>query len=122
MELKRRRFLKSCVAATAAVWFSVENHRTLNSAIQSFELDEITIANLQNEMKSGKFTARSVTEKYLARIEQIDKHGPALNSVIEINPDALAIAEALDTERKRQGVRGPLHGIPILLKDNINTA
>ncbi|MGB9284376.1 MAG: amidase, partial [Candidatus Sulfotelmatobacter sp.] len=73
-------------------------------------------------MKSGKFTARSLVETYSARIDQIDKHGPALNSVIELNPDALSIADALDQERKRKGPRGPLHGIPILIKDNIDTA
>ena len=68
--------------------------------IKPFELDEITIANLQAGMASGKFTARSITEKYLARIEEVDKQGPALNSVIEINPDALAIADALDRNAK----------------------
>ena len=73
-------------------------------------------------MASGKFTVRSLTEKYLARIEEIDRGGPAVNSVIEINPDALAIAEALDKERKSKGARGPLHGIPVLIKDNIDTA
>ncbi len=90
--------------------------------IKPFELDEITIADLQAGMSSGKFTARSITEKYLARIEQIDKQGPALNSVIEINPEAQAIADALDKERKENHVRGPMHGIPVLIKDNIDTA
>src|SRR5262249_10945730 len=71
--------------------------------------------------KSGKFTARSLAEKYLARIEEIDKQGPGLNSVIEVNPDALAAADALDQERKEKGPRGPLHGVPVLLKDNIDT-
>ena len=73
-------------------------------------------------MKSGKHTARSLTEKYLQRIQNVDKQGPAVNSVIEINPDALQIAELLDRERKEKGVRGPLHGIPVLIKDNIATA
>ncbi len=89
---------------------------------RAFELDEITIAELQDGMKSGKYTARSIAEKYLARIEAIDARGPALRSVIETNPEALAIAEALDKERKAKGVRGPLHGIPVLIKDNIDTA
>jgi amidase len=89
--------------------------------VEPFEFDEITIAGLQEGMKSGKYSARSIAEKYLERMEAIDKHGPAINSVIETNPDALAIAEALDKERKEKGPRGPLHGIPILIKDNIDT-
>jgi amidase len=89
---------------------------------QPFELEETTIAELQEGMKSGQFTARSLVEKYLTRIAEIDKQGPALNSVIEINPEALAIADSLDAERKAKGPRGPLHGIPILIKDNLDTA
>jgi amidase len=88
----------------------------------SFELDEITVGELQEGMTSGRFTAHSITEKYLARIEAIDKHGPAINSVIEVNPDALEIAKGLDKERKQKHLRGPLHGIPILIKDNIDTS
>src|SRR5947208_9798582 len=90
--------------------------------VRPFELDEVTIADLQAEMSSGKFSSRSITEKYLARIDEIDGQGPAVNSVIEINPDAQAIAEKLDLERKVKKVRGPLHGIPVLIKDNIDTA
>jgi len=90
--------------------------------VQSFELEEATITELQDGMKSGKFTARSLTEKYLARIQEIDRSGPRVNSVIEINPEALAIADALDAERKSKGPRGPMHGIPVLIKDNIGTA
>src|SRR5690242_14998260 len=90
--------------------------------VKPFELEEATITNLQAGMKSGKYTARAITEKYLARINEIDKRGPAINAVIEINPDALAIAEALDKERRAKGVRGPLHGVPVLIKDNIDTA
>jgi amidase len=88
----------------------------------AFDLEEATVADLQQRMTSGKDTARSIAEKYLARIDAIDKNGPALHSVIEINPDALAIADALDAERKTKGARGPLHGIPVLIKDNIATA
>lgn len=90
--------------------------------IKPFELEEITIAELREGMKSGKFTARSLVEKYTARIEGVDRHGPGLNSVIELNPDAAAIADSLDEERKAKGARGPLHGIPVLIKDNIATA
>ncbi len=86
-----------------------------------FELNEITIDSLQQKMASGVYTAQSVTEMYLKRIEAIDKKGPAINSVIEVNPDAVAIAVALDKERKAGKLRGPLHGIPVLIKDNINT-
>src|SRR6266545_2559101 len=91
-------------------------------AVGSFELDEKTIADLQEAMKSGVLSARSIAEKYLSRIAAIDKQGPRLNSVIELNPDAVTIADALDAERKTKGPRGPLHGIPVLLKDNIDTA
>jgi amidase len=90
--------------------------------VKSFELEEITIAELQDGMKSGKFTARSLVEKYSARIDEIDKHGPSINAIIERNPDAISIAEALDQERKAKGPRGPMHGIPVLIKDNIDTA
>ena len=91
-------------------------------ATPPFELSEMTVAELQDAMSRGRFTARSLTDLYLARIDQIDKHGPTLNSVIEINPDAQSIADALDAERKAKGPRGPLHGIPVLIKDNIDTA
>ncbi len=90
--------------------------------VKPFELEEITIVELQDGMKSGKFTAHSLAEKYLARIDEIDKRGPAVNAIIELNPDALAIADALDQERKAKGPRGPMHGIPVLIKDNIDTA
>jgi amidase len=90
--------------------------------LPSFEFDETTIIDLQDAMKSGKVTARSIAEKYLARINEIDKQGPAINSIIELNPDALATADALDRERTSKGLRGPLHGIPVLIKDNIDTA
>jgi amidase len=87
-----------------------------------FELEEATIADLSAAMVAGRETARSITEKYLARIEALNTQGPELRAVIETNPEALAIADALDAERRAKGPRGPLHGIPILLKDNIGTA
>src|ERR1700720_218149 len=76
------------------------------SDVKPFELDEITIADLQDGMKSGKFTAHSIAEKYLAHIDDVDKRGPSINAIIELNPDALAIADALDQERKAKGPRG----------------
>jgi amidase len=127
--LPRRRFLQTSAlagvgAAVLPALASASDAPCTAPApeIKPFELDEITITKLQAGMASGKFTARSITEKYLARIEEIDKQGPALNSVIEINPDALAIADALDQERKANHLRGPMHGIPVLIKDNIDTA
>jgi amidase len=88
---------------------------------KDFELDEITIDDLQKAFLSGQYSSRSLAEKYLARIQEIDKAGPMVNSVIELNPEALQIADALDLERKAKGPRGPLHGIPVLIKDNIDT-
>jgi amidase len=128
----RRLFLKTTVVGSAAAALTplypalgaaraVESDAAASDT-KSFELDEFTIADLQDGMKSGKFTARSLVEKYSARIDEIDKHGPALNSVIELNPDALSIADQLDKERKAKGPRGPLHGVPVLIKDNIDTA
>lgn len=85
-------------------------------------LEEVTIAELQAAMEEGEFTAVELVNAYIERIEAIDQDGPRLNSILEINPDALDIAQALDEERRTSGARSPLHGIPILLKDNIDTA
>jgi amidase len=109
----------SSFAASTAISASPQDRA---AAVPSFELDEITVDELQQGISSGKYTARSIAEKYLARIEAIDRSGPTLRSVIETNPDALAIADALDKERREHGPRGPLHGIPVLIKDNIDTA
>lgn len=84
-------------------------------------LPEWTIAELQEKMESGELTSRRLAELYLSRIEAVDKSGPYINSVIELNPDALPLADALDDERKAGKIRGALHGIPILIKDNIDT-
>lgn len=94
------------------------------AGVKPFELDEVTLFELQQGMKSGKFTARALAEKYIERVADLDSNasGPTLNSVIELNPEALAIADSLDAERKSSGPRGPLHGIPVLIKDNIGTA
>ena len=109
-EVDRRTFIElSAIGLAAAV------ARPL-LAQASFELEELTLTQMQG------YSAVTLAEKYLARIEALDKHGPNVNSVIEVNPDAMAIAEAMDLERKAGRVRGPLHGIPILIKDNIDTA
>jgi len=91
------------------------------SASDDFELNEVTVAQLQEYMKNGKYSSHAITQLYLTRINDIDKNGPKLNAIIELNPDALSIADAMDNERKSGKIRGPLHGIPVLLKDNINT-
>lgn len=87
-----------------------------------FALAEATIADLQEGLAGGAWTTRSIVEAYLNRIEHIDRRGPALRSVLETDPDALAAADRLDRERRAGRLRGPLHGIPVLLKDNIDTA
>jgi amidase len=122
--MKRRNFLQTtALASVVAVTrpsslFGGSNEPTA----KEFELEELTITELQNGMQSGKYTARSLVKKYLDRIDDVDKNGPELNSVIELNPDAMSIADKLDDERKAGRARGPLHGIPILIKDNIDTA
>jgi len=83
--------------------------------------NEATVADLQAQMAAGRLTSVDLTKFYLTRIQQLDENGPGLNSIIELNPDALAIAANADAERRRGMVRGPLHGIPVLLKDNIDT-
>jgi amidase len=88
----------------------------------SFDLNEKSITDLHEGIKAGKYTCRGLVEKYLARIEALDRKGPTLRSVIEVNPDALTLAEDLDKEHKKTGLRGPLHGILLLIKDNIDTA
>lgn len=92
------------------------------ASAQPINLEEATLADLDQGFRAGRFTARTAAEWYLARINSLDKKGPAVNAVIELNPEALPIAEALDRERKAKGPRGPLHGVPVLIKDNIDTA
>ena len=126
----RRHFLQTSLLAglSAAVLPTLAGARDLEPSPapqtepKPFELDEATIADLQTGMASGKYSARSIAEKYLARLGEIDSQGPGLHSVIEINPDALAMADAADQERSGNRVRGPMHGIPVLIKDNIDTA
>ena len=125
----RRTFLQAALSsgAVATLYPALGAAREITPVssapeVKPFELDEITISDLQDGMKSGRFTARSLVEKYSARIDEIDKRGSAINAIIEMNPDALSIADALDQERKTKGPRGPLHGVPVLIKDNIDTA
>ena len=119
MKNSRRDFVKTTAVAAVASMLPRAEAQTHSGA--PFDLEEATLASLQEGMKSGKYTARSLAEKYLARIDTLDKRGPAVKSVIELNPDALSIADALDRERKAKGPRGPLHGIPVLIKDNLAT-
>jgi amidase len=115
--MKRRDFLGAAALGSIAV--TMKNAKNANAQTKDFELDEITVAELQDAMKSGKWSSEAITEKYLERIRDVDKR---LNSVIEINPDAERIAEEMDKERKAGRVRSMLHGVPVLLKDNIDTA
>ncbi|HMG93640.1 MAG TPA: amidase [Chryseolinea sp.] len=124
--MKRRQFLKASSASWLAITtfdlISCQNKSSITpEKAQPFALEEVTIDELQQKMQSGELSSRSITEMYLKRIETIDKNGVALNSVIELNPDAITIAEAMDKERKEGKVRSAMHGIPVLIKDNIDT-
>src|SRR5687768_10413790 len=117
--MKRRKFLQTTALGCAlAITKPALAHAGKDGPVEhlaepygrppkEFELDEVTISDLQDGMRSERFTARSLAKKYLERIDDIDKSGPAINSVIEINPDSLSIAESLDRERKEKGPRGP---------------
>jgi amidase len=126
----RRKFLKTtaiggiAAAALPSMSFAKKTASSIfhSGKVQPSMLDEITIDELMDGYKSGKYTVSAITEEYIKRIKEIDKSGPAINSVLEVNPDALKIADQFDKELKEKGVRGPLHGIPILIKDNIDTA
>lgn len=132
--MNRRNFLMESMlaAATSGVSQSQEPKPQVPVARPDFEapgvassgfvFDELTIGDFQARMKTGELTAHEICSRYLERIEEIDRRGSMLRSVIEINPDALAIARTLDEEYRNKGPRGPLHGIPVLLKDNIDTA
>jgi amidase len=127
--ISRRSFLKASGTAGAAGALAgagtVANAAGAMAAtdhdVPSFPFEEATIAELQAAMESGRLSSRRLTQAYLRRIRQIDLSGIQLNSVIEVNPDALDIARELDAERRQGKVRGPLHGIPILVKDNFAT-
>lgn len=131
--MNRRGFLRNGslagISITTATVVSCNNEvpkplvdKKEESTDEQFELNEATIESLQQIMQSGKHSSKSITQLYLDRIQKIDRSGPKLNSVIELNPDALSIAAQMDEERKAGKLRGPLHGIPVLIKDNIDTA
>jgi amidase len=129
--LDRRDFLKGTLTGTMAMgvagcdagaYRDTSGSDARGPTVASFELDEVTLQDLQASMESGERSARSITQLYLERIEELDGRGPTLRSIIEVNPEALDIADQLDAERRASGPRGPLHGIPVLLKDNIDTA
>lgn len=127
--MDRRKFLRNgsltgIGLSTLGSWSSYAagaESGTDSEKVSSLNLEEITVSDLQKKMQSGEESSVSITKAYLERIKEIDKGGPMLNSIIELNPDTLNIAERLDLERKNGKVRGPLHGIPILVKDNIDT-
>jgi amidase len=129
--MNRRNFLKNSSLASitltgAGVVACNESVKTSESKNQNydkdhFELKEVSIDLLQKKMQEGSLSSKDITKLYLQRIDQIDRNGPALHAVIELNPDAISIAEAMDKERIEGKIRGPLHGIPVLIKDNINT-
>lgn len=126
--MKRRSFFKTAVIGGSSLALAPmsscsrsANSLRDNNDYTDFELNEATISQLQEKMKSGALTSEQITRKYLERIEQIDNKGPELHAVIEINPDALTIARQMDEERQQGKVRGPLHGIAVLIKDNIDT-
>ncbi len=128
--MKRRKFFQTTtLGVTAASLLPVTGCKPSGQRVDKFgtvdddfDLNEITVAQLQEEMKSGSETARSIAEHYLQRIKAIDQNGLHLRAVIEINPDALSIADDLDRQRAEGKTRGPLHGIPVMIKDNIDTA
>lgn len=120
--MRRRDFLKNGSLAGLSVTVS-QAAQSMNEdrSPAAFTLKEVTIGELQAKMASGEYTSRWITEQYLRWIKEVDKEGAALRAVIELNPDAMDIAGQLDKERKSGKVRGPLHGIPVLVKDNIDT-
>jgi amidase len=121
--MNRRDFIRiGMVAAGTGTSMSSEAATKIARGKPAFNVVEASVADLQKAMQSGKLSSQALVKAYLARIKAIDKSGPRINSIIELNPDALKIAAALDAERKTKGPRGPLHGIPVLLKDNIATA
>ncbi|MGV3755483.1 MAG: amidase family protein, partial [Verrucomicrobiota bacterium] len=127
--MNRREFLQRTAYTTATAVAALSSgcvtssgsSRTSAPASPPFVLEEVTIAALQQGLLEGNYSAAELVRLYQGRIAAVDQQGPKLKAVLELNPEALAIAERLDAERHTKGVRGPLHGIPILIKDNIDT-
>src|SRR5712691_741232 len=120
--MRRRDFLKNgSLTGLSVMAFLPGQSMEVGEASGKFGLEEATLDQLQQKMVSGEYSSRSITEQYLQRIKKIDKQGPTLRAVIELNPDALTIADQLDKERKAGKIRGPLHGIPVWGKDNSDT-
>ncbi len=118
----RRHFLQSLgIASLAATSLGTLPGCIIGTVGGSASLSELSVAEIQRRMAAGSLTSEQLTEHYLRRIHRLDRNGPRLNSVIEVNPEAVAIARALDDERRTQGPRGPLHGVPVLIKDNLAT-
>jgi amidase len=124
--MKRRSFLAatavSGVAGITGCGRIGNSRSTPAKTIGSFEFDEMGISEIAAGLAQGRWTSRHLVEAYFSRIESIDRNGPRLGAIIELNPDAAMLADQLDGERKRNSARGPLHGIPVLIKDNIDTA
>ncbi len=119
---RRSFFTRGAVAGIAVAAAGVTRSEAKPTAVDSsFELEEATITELQRAMAAGDLSSRGIVRAYIDRIEKLDRRGPTLNQVLETNPDALTLADTLDDERREGRLRGPLHGIPILVKDNIGT-
>jgi amidase len=121
--MDRREFLVAAAAATAATAAEqTAPYASTSTAPTRDALEELSLADIAAAFADGRMSSQQLTQGYLTRIDKLDRRGPALGSVIEVNPRALDIAAALDAERKARGARGPLHGVPVLIKDNVETS
>ncbi len=120
--INRRDLLKSGAAAATLASIAQPARSHPGSTVPDFDFSGLSVAELQAKMQAGEVTARQLTQAYLSRIDHVDRSGPTLRSVLEVNPEAIQIAEAMDRERAEGKVRGPMHGIPVMVKDNLDTA
>jgi len=132
--MKRRAFLTTTTLSTIGLTTILvngcsspskkdnEDENSIDKDAEAFELDEETISSLREKLSSGKYSSEQLVQLYLDRTAAIDKNGAKLNAIIEVNPDAISIAKAMDKEMKEGKSRGSLHGIPVVIKDNIDTA